>query len=90
VPNVENLRADLGPQWKSLEAAVVDPAIVANYEARIKQRLADVSHYEQVCKFRLIPRAFSIDSGELTPTLKLRRANIAKNFANEIEAMYAK
>jgi len=90
VPNVENLRADLGPQWKSLEAAIVDPAIVANYEARIKKRLADVSHYEQVCKFRLIPRAFSIDSGELTPTLKLRRANIAKNFANEIEAMYAK
>ena len=52
--------------------------------------MVDVSRYEQVCKFRLIPRPFSIDTGELTPTLKLRRTNIAKNFAAEIEGMYVK
>ncbi len=90
VPNVENLRADQGASWQSLEAAMENPAVLEQYELRIRQRLADVSRYEQVCKFRLIPRPFSIDSGELTPTLKLRRTNIAKNFAAEIEGMYVK
>jgi len=90
VPNEENLRVDQGASWQSLEAAMENPAVLEQYELRIRQRLADVSRYEQVCKFRLIPRALSIDSGELTPTLKLRRTNIAKNFAAEIERMYVK
>jgi long-chain acyl-CoA synthetase len=43
-----------------------------------------------VKKFVLIPRPFSIEGGELTPTLKLRRKNLYTNYAAEIESMYAK
>ena len=61
---------------------------VALYRERIDQQLADVSPYEQVRKFTLLPRGFSIEAGELTPKLSLRRQQIEAHFAAEIEAMY--
>ena len=59
------------------------------FAGRIHERLADVARCEQIGKFTLLPRAFSIESGELTPTLKLRRGVILRNFSEEIQAMYA-
>ena len=53
---------------------------------RIQQGLAK---FEQVKKFTLLSKEFSIELGELTPTLKLRRKIIMKRFQKEIEAMYA-
>jgi long-chain acyl-CoA synthetase len=44
---------------------------------------------EQVKKFTLLPREFSIDKGEMTPKLSIRRKNILANFQSEVEAMYA-
>jgi len=47
------------------------------------------SNPEQVKKFTLLPRDLSVDDGELTPTLKIRRKQIRENWGDEIEAMYA-
>jgi len=47
------------------------------------------SNPEQVKKFSILPRDFTIDDGELTPTLKIRRKQISENWSAEIEAMYA-
>jgi long-chain acyl-CoA synthetase len=44
---------------------------------------------EQVKKFTVLPRDLSVDDGELTPTLKIRRKQIRENWADEIEAMYS-
>ena len=44
---------------------------------------------EQVKKFTILPRDFSVDHGELTPTLKIRRKQIRENWASEIESMYS-
>jgi long-chain acyl-CoA synthetase len=68
--------------------ALAHPAVRQLYTERIAQRLAGVSHYEQVQKFALLDRPFTIESGELTPTLKLRREVIAAHFADEIRRMY--
>ena len=43
---------------------------------------------EQVRQFRVLPRDFSIEDGELTPTLKIKRRIINEHFADEIESMY--
>jgi long-chain acyl-CoA synthetase len=59
------------------------------YAERIKDRLKDVSHAEQVQKFKLLPRGFTIETDELTPTLKIRRNVVMANFAAEIADMYA-
>ena len=44
---------------------------------------------EQIKKFSILPRDFSIDDGELTPTLKIRRKQINENWASVIEDMYS-
>ena len=44
---------------------------------------------EQVRGFKVLPRDFTVEDGELTPTLKIKRRIINQNFADEIEAMYA-
>jgi long-chain acyl-CoA synthetase len=44
---------------------------------------------EQVKKFTVLPRDLSVDDGELTPTLKIRRKQIRENWADEIETMYS-
>jgi len=49
----------------------------------------DLARVEQVKKFTVLPRPFSIDAGELTPTLKIKRKKVNENWAREIEAMYA-
>lgn len=64
------------------------PEIISFYDERIKNLMKDYARVEQIRRFTLLPREFSIDSGELTPTLKMKRKIINKNFAGEIEAMY--
>ena len=51
----------------------------------VNQQLARV---EQVKRFTILPRQFAMDTGELTPTLKIRRKVVDVNFAEQIEAMY--
>jgi len=52
---------------------------------RINQRFARVEH---VRKFTVLPREFDQDNGELTPTLKIKRATVYENWADTIDAMY--
>jgi long-chain acyl-CoA synthetase len=53
---------------------------------RVNEELARV---ETIKKFTILPSAFSIDGGELTPTLKVKRKVVAEKYAREIDAMYA-
>ena len=50
---------------------------------------ADLSRFEQIKKFAILPRDFSPDEGEVTPTLKLKRRVCEEHFAAEIEQLYA-
>jgi len=49
---------------------------------------AELSRYEQIKRFRILPRDFSADEDEVTPTLKLKRRVVAEHFADEIEELY--
>jgi long-chain acyl-CoA synthetase len=49
---------------------------------------AKLNHWEQVQKFRVIKTPITIDSGELTPTMKIRRHVVMEKYRNEIESMY--
>jgi len=50
---------------------------------------AELSRFEQIKRFTILPRDFSADEGEVTPTLKLKRRVCAEHFAKEIEELYA-
>ena len=49
----------------------------------------DRSRYEQVKRFAILPRDFTMEAGEITPTLKLRRRAVQEHFAAEIDALYS-
>lgn len=67
------------------ESKQVHDAIWTMVEA-VNAKLARV---EQVKKIKVLPRALSIEDGELTPTLKVKRAKVNEHFADEIEKLYA-
>ena len=64
------------------------PAVTAEVQRAIDEVNATLARVETVKKFRIVPRPFSIETGELTPTLKVKRKVVNKNFATEIESMY--
>ena len=58
-------------------------------DSKVKELNNQFAPPEQVRKFTILPRDFSVDYGELTPTLKIRRKQIRENWAEEIERMYS-
>ena len=62
--------------------------VVEMLEARVADLQQELAKFEQVKKFTLLPKAFSMDKGELTPTQKLRRKVINDRYHMEIERMY--
>jgi long-chain acyl-CoA synthetase len=58
------------------------------YEARIGAMQSEFANYEQIKHFTLLPEPFSIDTGELTNTLKMKRLFIAEKFKDSIDKMY--
>jgi long-chain acyl-CoA synthetase len=63
-------------------------AVRAEIQAAIDEMNRDLAQVETVKKFQILPRPFSIETGELTPTLKVKRNVVYRHFAAEIEAMY--
>jgi long-chain acyl-CoA synthetase len=64
-------------------------AVRAEIQAAVDHVNRDLAQVETVKKFHIVPRAFSIETGELTPTLKLKRNVVYRKFSAEIDAMYA-
>ena len=65
-----------------------DESVRAHVQAAIDRANAAFARYEQIRKFAILPREFSIDGGELTPTLKVKRKEVDRIHADVIEAMY--
>jgi long-chain acyl-CoA synthetase len=63
-------------------------AVKEKFEKEVAHYNEEFSQYERVKKFALMPEEWSVEGGELTPTLKLRRKNILSKYAAEIEAFY--
>ena len=67
-----------------------DPDLRNEIELAVKEANSAVSKAEQIRKFRILPVDFTEDTGELTPTLKVKRKVVAEKFAADIEALYSK
>jgi long-chain acyl-CoA synthetase len=72
---------------------LAEGAATEDAEARVQRVVdevnADLSRFEQIKRFAILPRDFSADEGEVTPTLKLKRRVCQEHFAAEIEALYS-
>ena len=66
-----------------------DDRLRERIEQEVNELMASFAKWEQVKKITILPAVFTIDGGELTPTLKLKRKPIMAKYADAIEAMYA-
>jgi len=91
VPNFEALEAHArahGIAYQTRPELVKVPAVRALYQARVDELSEELAPYEQVKAFTLLPTPFAQETGELTPSLKVRRRAVAAKYAAEIETMY--
>ena len=79
---------DLGPeqfareQWK-------DPKIIDLIEKEVEMRTTDLSQYEKIKAVLLLPRELTVEGGELTPTLKVKRRVVVEKNKGQIDRLYA-
>jgi len=91
------------PDWESLNKALADtgeafpkdkvelskhPAAIKIVQRDIASLTASLVDYERIRRVALLPQEFTIDSGELTPTLKVKRRVIDERFGDLIEELY--
>lgn len=74
--------------YNSVEDLLQKPEIIKLFKGRIDTLQQQFMHYEQIKHFTLLPKPFSMERGELTNTLKLKRSVIAKNYKDIIDKMY--
>jgi long-chain acyl-CoA synthetase len=75
----------IGADRKSL---IQEPKVIARYQLEFDRVNKEASPWEKVKRFRLVPDEWTVDGGEVTPSLKLKRRVVAANYAREIESMY--
>ncbi len=92
VPNFENLvkyanRRKIG--FTDLSGLVKHPEIVAMYDRQLARVNATLSSFEQVKRCVILDHDFTLEDGELTPTMKVRRRVVQEKYRAQIDAMYA-
>ena len=85
---VKEYAAKKGIRYESMEELLQKPEIIDLFKERIDTLQQQFAHYEQIKRFTLLPHPFSMERGELTNTLKIKRNVLNKNYAAEIEKMY--
>ena len=63
--------------------------VPAEVQAAVDAVNAERSRYEQIKRFVVLPREFTLEHDEMTPTLKLKRKVVLDHFANEVDELYA-
>ena len=92
VPNYELLKefaVKYKIEYKDMTDLCKHPDMIKMVQFRIDTLQQEFAHYEQVKRITLLPEPFSMERGELTNTLKIKRSVVSQNYSVEIEAMYA-
>ena len=85
---LERRLKDLGRPPGTRDELVTRPDVVALYEEIVEALNRDLSQFERIKRIALLPAEFSVESGELTPTLKVKRKVVEQRWHDQIEALY--
>jgi long-chain acyl-CoA synthetase len=92
VPNWDKVLAGLNQEGTRVtgtpEQLAQHPAVHVFVEKRLQTALADMSRMEQIRRFVIVPRPFSVEADEMTVSLKLRRNVIMSHYGDRLEALY--
>ena len=86
---LEEYAREHGIAFDSREQLCANPRIIEMMHERIDTLQQQLAHYEQVKRFTLLPHHLSMEKGELTNTLKIKRRVLNENYKEQIDAMYA-
>jgi long-chain acyl-CoA synthetase len=91
VPDFDNLKEfakEHHLQYRSEEDLLANERVNDAVRKEINELQRDLAKYEQVRRFKLLPVPFTIENGDLTPTLKVKRKVVEQKYADLIESMY--
>jgi long-chain acyl-CoA synthetase len=91
VPAFETLQAWAKEQsisFVSREELITQPRVLDLYKKIIESYNPQFNQVEQIKKFELLPNEWTVDRGEMTPTLKLRRKVIMENYKDQVAKIY--
>jgi long-chain acyl-CoA synthetase len=92
VPNVDAVTAwavSAGQPKRSVPEMLASPEVHEKLEREARKSLRDLAQFETPKKFLILAKDFTIESGELTPTMKVKRKIVEAHYAGEIDRLYA-
>jgi len=90
IPALEEYAIKNKIQYENVEELLRSSAVHEFLQSRIANLQKGMANYEMIKRFSLIPKSFAIETGELTNTLKIRRAVIMQKYKSLIDEMYSK
>lgn len=87
-PALEEWCKENGISFKDKQELIANPKVFAKYQSIVDSVNPSFSHIEQIKKFTLLPNEWTVDTKELTPTMKIKRKIISEKYAREIAEMY--
>ncbi|MFG2311190.1 AMP-dependent synthetase/ligase [Streptomyces sp. NPDC048566] len=88
-PSIMEWAKDNGLERRSYAEVVAAPATVAMVEGYVKELNEGLQRWQTIKKFRLLPRDLDVEHGEITPSLKLKRPVVEREYRHLIDEMYA-
>ncbi|MFE9806089.1 AMP-dependent synthetase/ligase [Streptomyces sp. NPDC005548] len=88
-PSIMDWAKDNGLERRSYAEVVAAPTTVAMVEAYVKELNEGLQRWQTIKKFRLLPRDLDVEHGEITPSLKLKRPVVEREYKHLIDEMYA-
>jgi long-chain acyl-CoA synthetase len=86
---LESFAKSHGIKYGETKELLGNPEVIKLFEHEVADRTKDLSHFEQIKAIGLLERELTIDGGELTPTLKVRRRVVAEKYKDLIDRIYA-
>jgi long-chain acyl-CoA synthetase len=86
---LERRLKDLGRPGGTREELSTRPDVIALYQEIVDALNRELSQFERIKRIALVPHEFTVESGELTPTLKVKRKVVEQRWKNQIEALYS-
>ncbi len=85
---VDRLFTQMGLEKKPPAQACQDPVLIGVMQSYIDEALKDLASWERVRKFVLLPEPFTVESGLLTPSMKIRRRKAMERYLDQIDSLY--
>ncbi len=79
----------MGIAYNTIDELLQHPKVLELYQKEIDERTAQFGRVEKIKKFTLVNAEWTQETGELTPSLKIKRRVVEKKYAHLIEAMYS-